>query len=103
MNDSLDIFKVNLIVEGINPESDPDALENFVYELSMRHHIYNVSVSWVDEHKKGLAVSLETEGIGSYLTSESMADELLAVSSAVLRKIDVIHIYITGVEVVNSI
>jgi hypothetical protein len=103
MNDRPEIFKINLIVGGIDSESEPNALENFVHELSMRPHIYNARVSWVDENKKDLAISLETEGIGSNLTSKSMAEELLGVSVAVLRKVDGIHVDITGVEVVNTI
>ena len=103
MNDRLYKFKVNLVIEGIDPDTDPDALEKFDNELSMRPHINNIRISWVDEHKKDIAVSFETESIGPISIRDQMPQELFEVACAVLRKTERIHIGVTGIEAVNTI
>jgi hypothetical protein len=84
LNGKLDLFAVELAVQGISEEKDPSAQQDFDFELSMRPHIFDKKVIW-DREKHRLLVQLVIEGINDEMTTKNMTEELFEIAAALLK------------------
>jgi hypothetical protein len=83
----LNKFQIKLGITGINKDTDPNAEQEFDFELGMRPHILQKKILW-DKDGEQLIVQLEIENANEYLASKQMVEELFEIANAVLRRIE---------------
>lgn len=96
-NNHLRRFTVELAVHGIDENKDPSAEYDFDFELSMRSHILEKTVSW-NRVERQITIQVVTEGVDPQTTANGVAEELFEVAAGLLNEIEGMHIKILKVE-----
>lgn len=91
MTRDLEKLLVELVIRGINKNTDPMAEQEFDVELSMRPHTLRKKVLW-DEGEKILIVQVEVESVDENLAAKQMAEELFEVANAVLQSVQGLNV-----------
>jgi hypothetical protein len=97
----LNRYLVEVVINGIDLLEDPQAKQEFDYEISMRSHIYSHVSRW-GENKNNLFIKIEIDSTDEITALRQTSEEIFEISNAVLNSIEGVNIHQVKVEFISS-